>query len=122
MLQKEFEERVGRRVSTDDYYNIFEPLYMKSTLDKDAFCKAVKPIVRNMPRVEDGRYELVMGVKDNSGCYMTPNLCYYHTVRVAIDDVDIRRRKVHVTVLPNTYEMRYEVDFYEDDPMYVVKR
>lgn len=42
MLQKEFEERTGFRPSVDYYHEVIEPEYMRSNLDKDAFCKQWK--------------------------------------------------------------------------------
>lgn len=42
MLKQEFEDRVGITVSGDYYYDQIEPEYMKSTLDKDAWCKQWK--------------------------------------------------------------------------------
>lgn len=41
MLQKEFEERIGRSVTAEAFENI-EKIYMNTDLDKDAFCKAWK--------------------------------------------------------------------------------
>lgn len=42
MLQKEFEERTGFRPSVDYYHEVIEPEYIRSNLDKDAFCKQWK--------------------------------------------------------------------------------
>lgn len=42
MLKQEFEDRVGITVSGDYYYDQIEPEYMKSNLDKDAWCKQWK--------------------------------------------------------------------------------
>lgn len=38
MLQKEFEDRTGVKVTTDEYLAI-DTVYMASDLDKDGFCK-----------------------------------------------------------------------------------
>ena len=41
MLKSEFEELAGYSVSTEDYYDILEPMYMATDLDKKSFVDAV---------------------------------------------------------------------------------
>lgn len=41
MLQKEFEERIGERV-TPEFYKMIERIYMACELDKDEFCELWK--------------------------------------------------------------------------------
>lgn len=39
MLITEFEERTGLKVSSSEYENIIEKVYMETSLEKDEFCK-----------------------------------------------------------------------------------
>lgn len=41
MLKKEFEYYAGYEVSDDDYYNIIEPMYMATKLDKQDFVETL---------------------------------------------------------------------------------
>lgn len=41
MMKYEFEQLVGYEVSTEDYNNIIEPMYMASNLDKSEFVKTI---------------------------------------------------------------------------------
>lgn len=53
MTRKEFEERTGITNFTDEYYHdIIEEGYYRTTLDEDAYCAAVAPMVNN-PLLED---------------------------------------------------------------------
>ena len=48
MTRKEFEDRTGITDFTDEYYhNFIEEGYYRSDMDKDAYCKAVAPLVNN---------------------------------------------------------------------------
>ena len=39
MLQHEFEALTGKRVETEDYNSIIDPMYMSTDMDKQDFCK-----------------------------------------------------------------------------------
>ena len=62
MMQKEFEERTGMKVTPEEYARI-EKLYMGTTMDKDAFCKEYKKIqsskivadLETSLRIEEGK-------------------------------------------------------------------
>ena len=43
MMKQEFEKLAGYEVSSDDYYNIIEPMYSALTIDKSEFVKFVNP-------------------------------------------------------------------------------
>lgn len=53
MTRKEFEDRTGITNFTDEYYhNVIEEGYYFTFMDKDAYCKAVAPMVGN-PLLEE---------------------------------------------------------------------
>lgn len=64
MLQKEFETRLGKTVSTDFYQNVVEPAYMASTFqDKDVFVNAWntpehEDIIRILAKVAENNREV----------------------------------------------------------------
>ena len=104
MMQVEFERLVGREV-TGEQYKLIEELYMQSSLSKQDFAKSMKKVV-----------------KDRSGHYRTPNGCYIHSVQVELLDVSVATGAVKVRVVPDSYEMKYSVDFYDNDRRVCVVR
>lgn len=67
MMKDEFEKLAGYEVSSDDYYNIIEKMYMASNLDKAEFVKtlnkkrfALKPLkayIKEMKAIAEDRKE-----------------------------------------------------------------
>ena len=57
MLKSEFEKLAGYSVSSEDYYDILEPIYMATDLDKKSFVDAVsrkrleKKRRKNLPKL-----------------------------------------------------------------------
>ena len=113
MTQVEFERLVGREV-TSEQYKLIEELYMQSSLSKQDFAKQMKKVVNSLPRPRCSK-TYTMAVTDKSGHYRTPNGCYIHTVQVELLDVSVRTGSLKVKVVPNSYEMKYSADFYDND-------
>ena len=115
MMQVEFERLVGREV-TGEQYRLIEELYMQSNLSKQDFAKSMKKVVKRCSRT------YTMAVNDRSGHYRTPNECYIHSVQVELLDVSVATGAVKVRVVPDSYEMKYSVDFYDNDRRVCVVR
>lgn len=120
MMQVEFERLVGREV-TGEQYKLIEELYMQSSLSKQDFSKSMKKVVKSLPKPRCSR-TYTMAVKDRSGHYRTPNGCYIHSVQVELLDVSVATGAVKVRVVPDSYEMKYSVDFYDNDRRVCVVR
>lgn len=114
MMQVEFERLVGREV-TSEQYKLIEELYMQSSLSKQDFAKQMKKVVNSLPRPKKNCRTYTMAVPDNSGHYRTPNGCYIHTVQVELLDVSVRTGSLKVKVVPNSYNLGYHADFYDND-------
>ena len=70
MMQHEFEELAGYEVSTEDYNNIIEPMYMATNLNKKEFVKcvdkkrfALKPIKNIIKEMKE------IGEERKANCY-----------------------------------------------------
>ena len=113
MMQVEFERLVGREV-TSEQYKLIEELYMQSSLSKQDFAKQMKKVVNSLPRPRCSK-TYTMAVTDKSGHYRTPNGCYIHTVQVELLDVSVRTGSLKVKVVPNSYNLGYHADFYDND-------
>ena len=88
MTRKEFEERTGITNFTDDYYeNIIEEGYYRSDMDKDAYCKAVAPLVNN-PLMK----EWVCRMKTASACFNTYRREQQEDAELMLDVADCLRR------------------------------
>lgn len=114
MMKHEFEKMIGREV-TPEQYKMIEGLYMSSDLDKQAFVKSIKPVVKSLEKENRNSGIYYMAIRDNSGFFKTPNGCWYHTVAVELVDVNIRTGKIKIRRVPNTYDQRYGFDFCESD-------
>ena len=99
MMKHEFEEIAGYEVSTEDYDNIIEPMYMATNMSKQDFVKTI-----NRKRFEQKHtrkpHPVRMSVIDRSGCRMTPNRCWYHVEYVDLVEVRIKDGKYIVQPLP----------------------
>ena len=102
MLKQEFEVLAHRRVSAELYKTI-EELYMASALDKTEFVKSIKPLLKSIPEPEKKQYFMV--VHNSVGECKTPNGCYFLTVKVTIEKTDIKKGKIHLRKIPNSFEM-----------------
>lgn len=109
MMKKEFEKLVGREV-TMEQYEMFEELYMQSTMNKQEFAKSIKKVSHSLPKPKFEGKVLVISIPDNSGYYRTPNGCWLHTVKAELVDVDISNGKIKVRRILNSYELKYEAD------------
>ena len=54
MTKQEFQQRVKMNVTDNEYYDIIEPMYMRSDVDKDEFCA----IWRKMNRKRIAAYKI----------------------------------------------------------------
>ena len=120
MMKHEFEALAGYKVSTADYDNIIEPMYLATNLNKADF---VATINRKRFEVKEEVKPLikVMSIKDHAGHYNTPNGCYRHLVDVEVVKVDIRTGNITVKVVEDSYRLGYSYDFIEDDPTVIIK-
>ena len=101
MMQHEFEQIAGYKVSQDSYGNIIEPMYMATSLSKSDF---VKMLNRKAFEVKPVREPVIrkMLVRDRNGCAMTPNGCWYHVEYVDVVDADIATGKFVVAPLSDS--------------------
>lgn len=93
MMKSEFEKIAGRTV-TDAQYKAIEALYMDSTLDKLAFVKSMKAMLKSIPEQHNYK-KITVGVKAMpNGTWMT--------YEAELVDVDIAKGKTIVKRLsPN---------------------
>lgn len=105
MMKKEFEKLVGREV-TGDQYEAIEKLYMESSLSKQDFVKSIKAMLKSIPQSEKEKTIIMVNITDRSGCYMTPNGCWYHTILAELVDVNIKTGKYIARKVPNSYDLR----------------
>lgn len=98
MLKNEFEKIAGYKVSNENYYNVIEPMYHATNLDKYDF---VKTINRKMFEEKETRKPCIkkMLVRNRLGNTKTPNGCYYLIEYVDMINVDIATGKIVVAPL-----------------------
>lgn len=122
MLKQEFEAIAGRSV-TAEQYKIIEELYMACDIDKYSFIKSIKPILKTMPLPPKRQYLMI--VHNAYGDCKTPNGCYYLTVKVTIENVDIKTGKIHLRKVPNSFDMvgyiQGETHFNDWDPRVIIE-
>lgn len=101
MMKHEFEELAKIRVTSADYDNIIEPMYMATNMSKADFIKTLnlKFFASRVPAEPKNIKKML--VRDRSGYTMTPNGCYYHIEYVELVGVDIRTGKYIVKALEN---------------------
>lgn len=87
-MKSEFEMLAGRKV-TSEQYDVIEALYMESELDKYAFVKSLKGILKSIPEIKRAKAIRRMKISIN-GYERTPNGCYYFIKYVEVVDVDIK--------------------------------
>lgn len=99
MMQKEFEALAGITVTTADYDNIIEPMYMATGLSKQDFIKTLnlKLFKNRVPKAPKNIKKML--VRDRSGYTKTPNGCYYHIQYVEVVDTDIATGKFIIKAL-----------------------
>lgn len=97
MTKKEFETLYGHEVSSNDYNNVIEPMYMATDLSKQDFVKMFSKNAFKAP--EKAKNIKKMLVRDRSGFTTTPNGCWYHIEYVELADVDIATGKFIVKPL-----------------------
>lgn len=110
MMKHEFEQLAGYEVSTSDYDNIIEPMYMATNVTKAEFVKMIDR-KRFEVKAESKKIVKVLNITDNSGSLRTPNGCYNHLVDVEVVKVDIRTGNIVVKIIPDTYRLGYHADF-----------
>ena len=106
MMKEEFETLAKREVTMEQYEAI-EALYTVCNLDKQAFVKAISGAIKSIPVPEKKKPIIPVMIKDNSGCYTTPNGCWNHLIDCELIDVDIKSGKVLVKKIPNSYRLGY---------------
>lgn len=96
MMKHEFEEIAKIEVTSEDYDNIIEPMYMATNMSKAEFVKTLnlKFFASRVPAKPKNIMRML--VRDRSGYTKTPNGCYYHIKYVEMVDVDIRTGKIIV--------------------------
>ncbi len=115
MLKQEFEQ-LARRSVTDDQFKAINDLYMQSDLDKLAFVKSIKPLLATIKEIEKPILSCYMIRHNSAGETKTPNGCWYLTTKVQIVDVDIRKGKVFLRKIPDSFEM--VSGFYDENPVF----
>ena len=93
MMHTEFEQIAGIKVTSEDYNNIIEPMYMAANLSKQEFVKTLnlKFFKDRMPKPEKNIKKMLVRNKMNER--MTPNGCYYYIEYVELVEVLISSRK-----------------------------
>lgn len=105
MMKHEF-EALAKRAVTDEQFDAIEKLYMSSDLDKRAFVKSIRPMLKSIPEPESEKKIVLIGVPDNSGYYITPNGCWHHTILAELVDISIATGKYTVRKIEKSYELR----------------
>lgn len=103
MMKQEFEALAGYKVSTEDYNNIIEPMYMATDLSKQEF---VKTINRKAFEVKHEGKKVIVGVK------VMPNGTWM-TYEAELVNVNIKTGKTEVRRLtPNRCWAEVNVDIW----------
>lgn len=119
MMKSEF-EAIAKRTVTNEEYQAIEALYMASDLDKHEFVKSIKGLLKSMPEA-DKRPVKIINVHNMYFEYTTPNRCYYLTYKAWLDNVDIKTGKAYWTIVPGTFELRYDYDHRVRDDRDIIK-
>lgn len=98
MMQREFEELAGRKV-TPEQYRAIETLYMGSNLNKQDFVKSIRTMLKSIPEAGEEKNIKKMCVRDRSGFRKTPNGCWFHIKYVEFVDIDVKTGKYIVREL-----------------------
>lgn len=109
MTKQEFEKLAAYEVSADDYYNVIEPMYMATDLDKREFVKVIDRKKFAIKKTE--KLIKVLNVIDKMGSLTTPNGCWRYLVDVEVIRLDIGKGKTIVKKIPNTYRLGYVADY-----------
>ena len=91
MMKQEFEALAGYEVSTEDYNNIIEPMYLATDLSKQDFVKTISK--KRFAVKKENRPALgykAMGIANANGYEWTPNGCWRFVQYVAVEDIDIK--------------------------------
>lgn len=106
MMKHEFEELAGYEVSTEDYNNIIEPMYMATNLSKTEFAKCInRKQFEKKPEIKLTPVFISNGIK-------TPNGCYYvgsWMMQVGNPKTNIRTGKTTFTVRETTPEEQHKI-------------
>lgn len=106
MMKHEFEEIAGYEVTTEDYNNIIEPMYMATNLTKQEFVKTI-----NKKRFAVVKKEEEKAVFVSNGT-RTPNGCYYigrWKIQIGQPTVDIKTGKITYKLRKPTAEEQREI-------------
>lgn len=114
MMKQEFEKLAGREVTVKQYKAI-EKLYMESSLDKQAFVKSIRGMLKTIPEPVKEKKIIMIGVRDKSGSYLTPNGCWHYTKLAELINVNIKTGKIEVREISNSYDLRYADETYVRD-------
>ena len=98
MMQHEFEQIAGYKVSQDSYDNIIEPMYMATSLSKSDFVKMLNRKAFEVKPVREPDIRKML-VRDRLGCARTPNGCWDHVEYVDLVSVDVATGKFVVAPL-----------------------
>ena len=104
MMKAEF-ERIAKRTVTDKQYDAIEALYMDSNLDKYAFVKSIKGMLKSIPEVEPEREIVRVTITDNSGYEHTPNGCWLHTIKAEVVGIEISTGKILLRKIEDSYQL-----------------
>lgn len=99
MMKHEFEELAKIRVTSADYDNIIEPMYMATNMSKADFIKTLnlKFFASRVPAEPKNIKKML--VRSRDGSRITPNGCWYYIEYVELVKVDIRTGKYIVKPL-----------------------
>lgn len=106
MMQYEFEELAGYKVSRADYEGIIEPMYSATPLSKADF---VKTLSRKRFEYKPAPIEKPVFVSDGT---VTPNRCYYigrWYMQIGAPEADIKTGKVVFKVRETTPEEQRQI-------------
>jgi len=110
MMKEEF-ETLAKMPVTQEIYNAIEVLYNNSSIPtKQEFVKSIIPVLKTLEQPKKQPVILTISISDNSGCYTTPNGCYYHLIDTELLDVDIKTGKITVREIENSYRLGYTYD------------
>ena len=128
MMKHEFESIAGYEVSTEDYDNIIEPMYMATNLSKQEFVKTI-----SKKRFAIVKKEEVKAVFVSNG-NRTPNGCYAvgrWMMQIGNPDVSIKTGKITYKVRKTTIEEQrkigwdswcaYHIDIHTMNPRIEIK-
>ncbi len=128
MMKYEFETLAGYEVSTEDYNNIIEPMYMATNLSKEEFVKTVsKKRFALVRKPEEKAVFVSHGSKTPNGCYWMGEWM----IQIGQPEINIRTGKTTFKLRGTTLEEQreigwdrnyaYNIDIWASNPNYIIK-